>query len=268
MEEEKYLYNDFDNHTKDFLNYAIDVYQVIKDKEIIMEFETIIGFMTKEKIKYKLSSVDKKAVALLIAGHIKDKTLRDMFISSKEYKLEDLLSLLDITLDDVKSLEPHEYIELYEKDYESFINDILTSITFSMVSEITKDFTIETIEPSVIVYHLAKISSMDFSDDFSNYNKEAHVIVNIFRKYYSNFAYSRFFTSLRTHIIENNLLKRKIPGFGLPPMPNFRFSGNSLNRAKYRSIEDEPSKRYGQFLETFFKEYVEKDSLEQKNRVN
>ncbi len=149
-------YEDFNEETKTFINKAMEIYSAILDKKIHYEiFE--IG-----RRDYEVTKLDKRVIALFIAGLLVDGNLKKIFSRYDDIKLDDLLEFVHISKSDIKPLENGEYEEFYN---DNFKLDIMTFIrrglSFNTVNVITPEVIVKSLHfhldlGSDILEHFAK----------------------------------------------------------------------------------------------------------------
>ena len=113
-------YSDLSEETKLFLNKAMDIYAVIKDKEITKEVKTLF-----EIEDYTFAKYYKKILAIFIAGLLVEGYLKEIFSQYDDIKLDDLLEFIEIQESDIKPIVNEKYEEYFHKNFEL---DLLTII--------------------------------------------------------------------------------------------------------------------------------------------
>lgn len=155
-------YNDFDKDTQSFLNKAMDIYSIIKDKNICKRVKDTFGV-----IDYTFTRLDKKILSLFISGFLYDGNLKEICSDYDDIKVDDLLDFID--------LEEAEIVPMKNEMYEEFFDK---NLKLDIISMIRNNFTTETVNfitPGVI------ISSMK-SEHVSNSN-----ILNYYCEEYCSF---------------------------------------------------------------------------------
>lgn len=149
-----YLYEEFSDETKKFLNKAMDIYSTIKDREI--------QIIKKEIFEYKnisLKKQDKKIFSLFMAGFLSNSSLKDLLDEYDEIKVNDLFSFIKLEENDIKPLSDNEYNEFYDKNFKITLTSILDKETLYIINEVT---------PEVIFYLIEYSHDIDSEiiDDF------------------------------------------------------------------------------------------------------
>lgn len=137
-------YNDLDKDTQLFLNKAMDIYSIIKDKDICKRVRYVL-----DAINYKFTRLDKKILSLFISGFLYGGNLTEICSDYDDIKVEDLLEFID--------LEEAEIVPMKKEIYEDFFNKNLKIDILRMVRNNFRNENINFITPGVI------ISSMRFS---------------------------------------------------------------------------------------------------------
>lgn len=104
-------YSDLIQETQLFLNKAMDIYSTIKDKSINKVVKDVINIKN-----YEFTKLDKKVLALFIAGFLIDGNLKEIFSQYDDIKLGNLLDFIDIKEHNIKSIEDENYEEFFEKN--------------------------------------------------------------------------------------------------------------------------------------------------------
>lgn len=140
METENLLdYETLNEETKTLLNKAMDIYFTIKDKNIEKLVKGIIG-----KTNYTFTRLDKKIFSIYLAGFLTDTSLRTILEEFDEIKTEDLFDFIDITEEDIKSLDNSDYKEYYDTKFKLTLE--------TMKEDLPQNY--EKIIPEVIFYWL------------------------------------------------------------------------------------------------------------------
>lgn len=153
-------YSDLSQETQLFLNKAMDIYSTIKDKSINCVVKGLID--TKN---YEFTKLDKKVLALFIAGFLIDGNLKEIFSQYDDIKLDNLLDFIDIKKRNIKSLEDGKYEEFFDKN--------LKLDLISIIKERNWSKEINFITPEVVVssLHFISLSGSKILDYFaSKYN--------------------------------------------------------------------------------------------------
>lgn len=105
-------YSDLSVETKLFLNKAMDIYSTIKD----MNIKRTVKIFISTTIDYEFTKLDKKVLALFIAGLLVDGNLKEIFSQYDDIKLENLFEFIGIKESDITSIEDGKYEEFFEKN--------------------------------------------------------------------------------------------------------------------------------------------------------
>ena len=97
-------YSDLSQETQLFLNKAMDVYSTIKDKSLNKVVKNLID--TK---RYEFTKLDKKVLALFIAGFLIDGNLKEIFSQYDDIKLDNLYDFIDINESDIVLIRFNKY---------------------------------------------------------------------------------------------------------------------------------------------------------------
>ncbi len=177
------LNNEFDykkinDKTKLYLNKAMDIYSLIKDKIIIQKVKDIIG--TKS---YTFTKLDKKVLSLFIAGFLIDENLKNIYSQYDDIKLNDFLDFIDIKKRDIKELADDKYEDFYKKNFQlDLINIIKKNIL--EINFITPEIIISSLQyirlygSKILDYFALKYDITDSILGFSS-----HPIFEAFRNY-------------------------------------------------------------------------------------
>ena len=138
-------YSDLSEETQLFLNKAMDIYATIKDKSIN---RTVIDLIkTKE---YEFTKLDKKVLALFIAGLLVEGNLKEIFSQYDDIKLDDLFDFIGIKESDITPIEKEKYEEFFDKNIKL---DLVT-----ILNERNRNNTINFVTPEVVISSLQYIS--------------------------------------------------------------------------------------------------------------
>lgn len=151
-------YNDFDKDTQSFLNKAMDIYSIIKDKNICKRVKD-----TFDVIDYTFTRLDKKILSLFISGFLYDGNLKEICSDYDDIKVDDLLDFID--------LEEAEIVPMKNEMYEEFFDK---NLKLAILSMIRNNFTTETVNfitPGVIISSM-RYSHISNSDILDYYSKE------------------------------------------------------------------------------------------------
>ncbi|MBD9098663.1 AAA family ATPase [bacterium] len=138
-------YSDLSGETQLFLNKAMDIYSIIKDKSLNRTVKDIIG--TKD---YEFTKLDKKVLALFIAGLLVEGNLKEIFSQYDDIKLDDLFDFIGIKESDITPIEDEKYEEFFDKNIKL---DLVT-----ILKESNRDNTINFVTPEVVISSLQDIS--------------------------------------------------------------------------------------------------------------
>lgn len=154
-------YSELSPETKLYINKAMDIYSVIKDKSIS---RMVRGFI--ETKHYEFKKIDKKILSLFIAGFLVDGNLKDILSEYDDIKLEDLLEFIDVKENDITPLEDGKYEEFFDKN--------LKLDLMNMIKGTYWDEEINYLTPAVIVSAL-KYSSSIGSNILSYFGNEYEI---------------------------------------------------------------------------------------------
>lgn len=111
-------YSDLSEEIQLFLNKAMDIYSIIKDRTITDVFDTE---------NYKFTEFDKKELAFFIAGLLIDEEMKKISSKFNDIKLDDLLDFIGIKESDITPIENEKYEEFFDKniklDLETIVNE-------------------------------------------------------------------------------------------------------------------------------------------------
>lgn len=138
-------YSDLSGETQLFLNKAMDIYSIIKDKSLNRTVKDIIG--TKD---YEFTKLDKKVLALFIAGLLVEGNLKEIFSQYDDIKLDNLFDFIGIKESDITLIEDEKYEEFFDKNIKL---DLVT-----ILKESNRDNTINFVTPEVVISSLQDIS--------------------------------------------------------------------------------------------------------------
>ena len=150
-------YDEFNEETKIYINMAMDLYSIIKEKDIIQNVKHI-----REENNYQFTKLDKKILSLFIAGFMVDGNLKDILGEYDDIKLQDLLSFANIRTKKIDKLSDEEYSNFYQKHFQLDLAGIMKEKTlFHIINFIT---------PEVIMSCLdgVKINGSDILNYFGN----------------------------------------------------------------------------------------------------
>lgn len=173
-------YSDLSQETQLFLNKAMDIYLIIKDKNINKVVKDIIG--TKN---YEFTKLDKKVLALFIAGFLIDGNLKEIFSQYDDIKLDNLFDFIDIKERKIKSTENEKYEELFDKNFKLDLIGIIKERNFGKeINFITPEVIVSSLQfislsGSYILDYFAK--EYDVSRSFLGFNE--HPIFNALENY-------------------------------------------------------------------------------------
>lgn len=138
-------YSDLSEETQLFLNKAMDIYSIIKDKSLNRTVKDIIG--TKD---YEFTKLDKKVLALFIAGLLMEGNLKEIFSQYDDIKLDNLFDFIGIKESDITPIEDEKYKEFFDKNIKL---DLVT-----ILKERNWGNTINFVTPEVVISSLRHIS--------------------------------------------------------------------------------------------------------------
>ena len=138
-------YSDLSEETQLFLNKTMDIYSIIKDKSINRTVKDLIN--TKN---YEFTKLDKKVLALFIAGLLVDGNLKEIFSQYDDIKLDNLFDFIGIKESDITPIEKEKYEEFFDKNIKLDLVTILKKKNW--------DNTINFVTPEVIVNALQFVS--------------------------------------------------------------------------------------------------------------
>ena len=138
-------YSDLSEETQLFLNKAMDIYSIIKDKSLNRTVKDIIG--TKD---YEFTKLDKKVLALFIAGLLVEGNLKEIFSQYDDIKLDNLFDFIGIKESDITPIEDEKYEEFFDKNIKL---DLVT-----ILKERNWGNTINFVTPEVVISSLRHIS--------------------------------------------------------------------------------------------------------------
>ena len=192
-------YSEMRQETKLFLNKAMDIYLVIKDKSINKTVNTISN--TK---KYEFTKLDKKVLSLFIAGFLIDGNLKEIFSQYDDIKLDDLLDFIDVKKRNIKSIANEEYEELFD---ENFKLDLIMIVEGGY-----NDKEVNFITPEVIVSKLQYFRGSDILDYFA---RKYDISKGVFGLYcHPVFEALKNYTRIDGSISNKNSPKRNDSGLG------------------------------------------------------
>lgn len=138
-------YSDLSEETQLFLNKAMDIYSIIKDKSLNRTVKDIIG--TKD---YEFTKLDKKVLALFIAGLLVKGNLKEIFSQYDDIKLDNLFDFIGIKESDITPIKDEKYEEFFDKNIKL---DLVT-----ILKERNWGNTINFVTPEVVISSLRHIS--------------------------------------------------------------------------------------------------------------
>lgn len=117
-----YAYNDFDEETKDYLKKAMDIYSTVKDSDI----QKRISINYKQR-DYQFKQIDKKYISLFAAAFLTEGNIKNIIKEYDDFKLQDVLSFIDLDESRIHKLNENEYEKFYDKYFKLNLNSILQS---------------------------------------------------------------------------------------------------------------------------------------------
>ena len=158
-------YNQLRQETKIFLNKVMDIYSIIEDKIIIRSVKDAFDRKT-----HVVTKLDKKVLALFIAGFLVDGNLKEIFSQYDDIKLSDLLDFIGIKENDIISIPEDKYEEFYEKNLKL---DLMT-----IIKERNPDKEINFLTPELIIKSLqyASLSGSPILEFFAKEYNEKFIL--------------------------------------------------------------------------------------------
>ncbi len=148
-------YNELRKETKLFLNKAMDIYSIIKDKSIIQNVKDL--FTTGN---HEFTKLDKKVLSLFIAGFLVDGNLKEIFSQYNDIKLDKLFDFIDIKESDIIPIPDDQYEDFFERNFKLDLMNIIKESNFNKE--------INFITPEVVVNSLQYLNESDILDYFAN----------------------------------------------------------------------------------------------------
>lgn len=148
-------YNELRKETKLFLNKAMDIYSIIKDKSIIQNVKDL--FTTGN---HEFTKLDKKVLSLFIAGFLVDGNLKEIFSQYNDIKLDKLFDFIDIKESDIIPIPDDQYEDFFERNFKLDLMNIIKESNFNKE--------INFITPEVVVNSLQYLNGSDILDYFAN----------------------------------------------------------------------------------------------------
>ena len=155
-------YSDLSEETQLFLNKAMDIYSIIKDKSLNRTVKDIMG--TKD---YEFTKLDKKVLALFIAGLLVEGNLKEIFSQYDDIKLDNLFDFIGIKESDITPIEDRKYEEFFDANIKF---DLVT-----ILKESNWGNTINFVTPEVVISSLQHVS-LSGSEILEYYGKKYDVI--------------------------------------------------------------------------------------------
>ena len=140
MVDPKYVYENLNSETKRYLDKAMEIYSVIRDRDIEKIVRGIFG-----NEYHSFTKMDKKILSLYIASFLVDGDLKNVLEEYDDLKIKDFLSFAELNIDDIKPLEQSEYMSIYDTRFKLDLISILKS---------TYDYLFHKITPEIIYYCL------------------------------------------------------------------------------------------------------------------
>ena len=166
---ENILYKNLDENTKKYVNKAIEIYKVLKDKDIL-----IAKWALYPSYKYKFTNFDKMLISLFISGFIAEGNLKEMISDTGEIDINKVLNIINLNLEEVKQLEEDEYERIYDSN---FYNELLNLEIDELL-----EFSINKISPEVIFSWLT--NRFFYKQDYKNIIHTMFEILNVKDKEY------------------------------------------------------------------------------------
>lgn len=183
-------YNDLSDETKLFLNKAMDIYSIIEDKNINAEVRDLF-----EKKNYKFTKLDKKILALFIAGLLVEGNLKKLFSQNEDIKLNDLFDFIGIKESDITPIENEKYEEFFDENIKIDLVTILNERMGYVVNSVTP----ESIISSLPCYCL--LSDIDILD----YYKEKYNLTCLGK----SIGHHHLFRTLETYTLLDGSVSKK-----------------------------------------------------------
>ena len=184
-------YSDLSEETKTFLNKAMDIYATIEEKSLNSDVKDSLG----EKMNYEFTKLDKKVLALFIAGKLVDGNLKVIFSQYDDIRLDNLFEFIGIQESEITSVEDRKYDEFFDK-----------KIKFDLISIIKERYfgkNINFITPEVIVESLqySNLIGSDILDYFAEKYELSRVVSGIYEH--------SIFNALENYNLENGSISDK-----------------------------------------------------------
>lgn len=184
-----YEYKEFNEETKLFLNKAMDIYSTIKDSDIKKQ----VKYLGMTKL-HTFTKKDKKILSLYIAGFLIKSELKKILDEYIDVKIEDLLAFINISEEQIKSLETSQYNNFY---YENFRLELMNA-----VEEKTWVYDFNVITPEIIFCSLGSVR-VNGSEILNYLGAEYNLLVNCFFTNHPSFAI------VKKYAIANKMMREK-----------------------------------------------------------
>ncbi len=135
-------YNELSKETKLFLNKAMDIYSVIKDRNITRIVKTLVYGLE----NHEFTKLDKKVLSLFIAGFLVDGQLKEIFSQYDDIKLENLFDFINIKESDITPIPENQHENFFESNFKI---DLIT-----IIEEGNLDKKVNFITPEVVISSL------------------------------------------------------------------------------------------------------------------
>ena len=186
-------YSDLSEETQLFLNKAMEIYSIIKDKSLNRTVKDIIG--TKD---YEFTKLDKKVLALFIAGLLVEGNLKEIFSQYDDIKLDNLFDFIGIKESDITPIKDEKYEEFFDKNIKL---DLVT-----ILKEKNRRNTINFVTPEVVISSLPLIS-LSGSEILEHYKNKYNLKSGVF-----SFSQHPFFRALENYtLIDGSVSKKDSP---------------------------------------------------------
>lgn len=183
-------YSNLSEETQLFLNKAMDIYSIIKDKSLNRTVKDLI-----DKKNYEFTKLDKKVLALFIAGLLVDGNLKKIFSQYDDIKLDNLFEFTSIKESDITSIENGKYEEFFDKNIKL---DLI-----SIIRERNSNNTINFITPEVVVSSL-KFVSLSGSNILDYFGEKYNV-----SRGFLGFAAHPIFNALENYTLMDGSISKK-----------------------------------------------------------
>ena len=202
------LYENLDEETRKYINKAIEIYKVLKDREIIVKKDY---FST--SFDYKLEDLDKIILSLFLAGFITEGNLKIILGQFNGINVDAILRYLDLNIEDIKELQEDEYEKIYNED---FVFELL-----ALEDDESKSYNIKKISPEIIFSWL--------SNPFMYKESYSSIMDQIFKNQNQIFIIlsdNEYFKEPRLWAEKNGYIERRKKIFNFDDRGPFNFFNN------------------------------------------